>query len=90
MERGPDDEPTAVSVGDGTLGGAAIGGSVTGPDAGVIHDPVGDDVAVPLRTGEAGEREAHLDSDRTAARTAGEPVTNAGGDLTPSDGEGAG
>ena len=41
-------EGTAISVGDGSLGGAAIGGSVTGPDAGVIHDPVGRDVAVPL------------------------------------------
>jgi hypothetical protein len=39
---------TAISVGDGSLGGAAIGGSVTGPDAGVIHDPVGRDVAVPM------------------------------------------
>jgi hypothetical protein len=41
---------TAVSVGDGSLGGAAIGGSLTGPDAGVIRDPVGPAVAVPLET----------------------------------------
>jgi hypothetical protein len=41
---------TAISVGDGSLGGAAIGGSVTGPDAGVIHDPVGRDIGVPIET----------------------------------------
>lgn len=51
MAHERDDEPaTAVSVGDGSLGGAAIGGSLTGPDAGVIHDPVGPAVAVPLET----------------------------------------
>ena len=41
---------TAISVGDGSLGGAAIGGSVSGPDAGVIHDPAGRDIGVPIGT----------------------------------------
>jgi hypothetical protein len=46
--RHEDDVPAAVSTGDGTLGGPAIGGSVSGPDAGVIHDPVGRELAVPV------------------------------------------
>lgn len=48
----PRGEPdaTGIGVGDGTLGGPAIGGSVTGPDAGVIRDPVGAEVAAPLTT----------------------------------------
>ena len=51
MTKDPNvDPPTAVSVGDGTLGGAAVGGSVTGPNAGEIHDPVGADVAVPIES----------------------------------------
>jgi hypothetical protein len=44
-------EPAAgVSVGDGTLGGLAIGGSVTGPDAGVVRDPVGAELTAPITT----------------------------------------
>ena len=43
------DPPSAVSVGDGSLGGAALGGSVTGPGAGEIHDDVGPEVAVPVQ-----------------------------------------
>jgi len=55
MGRTDEDPPregagTGVSVGDGSLGGLAIGGSVTGPDAGVIHDPVGAELAAPLTT----------------------------------------
>jgi len=46
--RQEEDVPAAVSTGDGSLGGPAIGGSVTGPDAGVIRDPVGREVAVPV------------------------------------------
>jgi hypothetical protein len=47
-EHDPEPEGTAISVGDGSLGGAAIGGSVGGPDSGVIKDPVGPEVAIPL------------------------------------------
>jgi hypothetical protein len=57
-------EATAISVGDGSLGGAAVGGSVTGPDAGVIRDPVGDDLAVPVTT------------DPTEAPPEGEPASD--------------
>lgn len=39
-----------MSVGDGSLGGPAIGGSLTGPDAGVIHDPIGAELAAPMGT----------------------------------------
>ena len=41
-------DATAIGVGDGSLGGPAIGGSVAGPDAGVIHDPVGREIAIPV------------------------------------------
>ena len=53
MGRTDEDPPRkgeAVSVGDGSLGGPAIGGSLTGPDAGVIHDPVGAELAAPMTT----------------------------------------
>jgi hypothetical protein len=53
MGRTDEDAPReaeAVSVGDGSLGGPAIGGSVTGPDAGVIRDPVGAELAAPVIT----------------------------------------
>lgn len=49
------DKPTAVSGGDGSLGGAAIGGPITSPDAGVIRDPVGPAVAIPVTTDPADE-----------------------------------
>ena len=47
-DEDPAREGEGVSVGDGSLGGPAIGGSVTGPDAGVIHDPVGAELAAPV------------------------------------------
>lgn len=51
MGRTDENEPReGVSVGDGSLGGPAIGGSLTGPDAGVIHDPVGAGLAAPITT----------------------------------------
>ena len=49
-DEDPSREPEAVSVGDGSLGGPAIGGSVNGPDAGVIRDPVGAELAAPVTT----------------------------------------
>lgn len=45
-----DESATAISVGDGSLGGPGVGGSVNGPDAGVIRDPVGPSVAAPINT----------------------------------------
>jgi hypothetical protein len=49
-DEDPPREAEGVSVGDGSLGGPAIGGSVTGPEAGVIHDEVGAELAAPMRT----------------------------------------
>jgi hypothetical protein len=40
----------AISVGDGSLGGPGVGGSINGPDAGVIRDPAGASIAVPVDT----------------------------------------
>ena len=49
MTRPHDDNPpAAVSAGDGSLGGPAIGGTLTGPDAGEIQDEVGREMAVPV------------------------------------------
>jgi hypothetical protein len=45
-----DESTTAISVGDGSLGGPGVGGSVNGPGAGVIRDPVGPSVAAPINT----------------------------------------
>lgn len=45
-----DESTTAISVGDGSLGGPGVGGSVNGPDAGVIRDSVGPSVAAPIST----------------------------------------
>jgi hypothetical protein len=54
-----DENATAISVGDGSLGGPGVGGSLGAPGAGVIRDPVGPSVAAPLVTDpeEAGMRE---------------------------------
>jgi hypothetical protein len=54
-----DQGTTAISVGDGTLGGPGVGGSLGAPNAGVIRDPVGPSVAAPIATDpeEAGVRE---------------------------------
>jgi hypothetical protein len=78
------DRPTAVSGGDGSLGGAAIGGPVTSPDAGVIRDPVGPEVAIPVTTDPADEP-ARTDpsvepatAEREAADTAETPASNRG------------
>ena len=49
-DEDPPRDPEAVSVGDGSLGGPAIGGSVNGPDAGVIHHAVGAELAAPVTT----------------------------------------
>jgi hypothetical protein len=62
-DEDPPREPEAVSVGDGSLGGPGIGGSVTGPDAGVIHDPVGAELAAPLTTTPQEPEEAGAVSD---------------------------
>ena len=62
-DEDPPREPEAVSVGDGSLGGSAIGGSVTGPDAGVIRDPVGAELAAPLTTSPEDREEAGAVSD---------------------------
>ena len=50
MERTDDKELGGISVGDGSLAGPGLGGSVSGPDAGVIHDPVGAEIAAPIMT----------------------------------------
>jgi hypothetical protein len=54
-----DEDGTAISVGDGSLGGPGVGGSFGAPGAGVIRDPVGPSVAAPIATDpeEAGVRE---------------------------------
>ena len=67
-DEDPPREPEAISVGDGSLGGPGIGGSVTGPDAGVIRDPVGAELAAPMTTTpdepeEAGEVSDDLQND---------------------------
>jgi len=62
-----DESTTAISVGDGSLGGPGVGGSVSGPDAGVIRDPVGPSVAAPISTNP--EQEGVRD-DPTVDRTA--------------------
>ena len=61
-------KPEGVGVGDGSLAGPAIGGSVTGPDAGVIHDPLGAELAAPMATTpdepeQAGEVSDELEGD---------------------------
>ncbi len=62
-DEDPPREAEAVSVGDGSLGGPGIGGSVTGPDAGVIKDPVGAELAAPLATTPEEPEEAGAVSD---------------------------
>ena len=71
-----DERATAVSGGDGSLAGPAIGGSVTGPDAGVIQDPVGPEVAIPVTT-DPGDEPARIDPSvepATAEREADDPT----------------
>ena len=73
-------EGTAISVGDGSLGGAAIGGSVGGPDSGVIKDPVGPDVAIPLGgPADASPVEIGSDDERAVRDAALERTDPAGG-----------
>jgi hypothetical protein len=57
-------EGTAIGGGDGSLGGPMIGGSLTSPDAGVIRDPVGPEVAIPI------------DADPGPAPIEGEPASD--------------
>jgi hypothetical protein len=45
-----DESTTAVGIGDGSLGGPGVGGSVNAPDAGAIRDPVGSTIAAPITT----------------------------------------
>jgi hypothetical protein len=68
--------PTAVSVGDGSLGGPGIGGSLLGPEAGVIHDPVGDDIAAPITTDPGEGSTAGEPTDDTAALHELDPATD--------------
>ena len=76
-------DATAISVGDGSLGGPAIGGSLIGPDAGVIHDPVGREIGVPVSSDPgATDIEGEPASDDRATRDASLERT----DPTPSEG----
>lgn len=84
-ERRDDDIPTAVSVGDGSLGGAAIGGSLLGPDAGEIHEAFGDDVAVPV--GMAPDQPAIEGAPEDDARTLHEVDPSTDGRATDTDAE---